>query len=89
MSRSHIPEAVLDADTPPPADLARPASRARLTPAAIESVVRLAEIWQLTNRDICRLLGDVSERSWFRMKKGGAASVLNFIDRWITSLTPE
>ncbi len=77
MSRSPIPEAVLDADRPPPADLSRAASRARLTPAAIDSVVRLAEIWQLTNRDICRLLGDVSERTWFRMKKGGPARALS------------
>ncbi len=77
MSRSPMPETVLDADRPPPADLSRAASRARLTPAAIESIVRLAEIWQLTNRDICRLLGDVSERTWFRMKKGGAARALS------------
>ncbi len=78
MRRSPMPEAVLDADRPPPADLYQAASRARLTPAAIDSVVRLAEIWQLTNRDICRLLGDVSERTWFRMKKGGAARALSY-----------
>ncbi len=78
MSRSSIPEAVLDADAPPaPADLAQAASRARLTPAAIESVIRLAEIWQLTNRDICRLLGDVSERTWFRMKKDDSVRALS------------
>ncbi len=76
MSRSSMPEAVLDADAPP-ADLARAASRAQLTPAAIESVIRLAEIWHLTNRDICRLLGDVSERTWFRMKKDGSTRALS------------
>lgn len=76
MSRSSIPEAVLDGDAAP-ADLARAASRAQLTPAAIESVIRLAGIWRLTNRDVCRLLGDVSERTWFRMKKGGQARSLS------------
>jgi hypothetical protein len=31
--------------------------------------VRLAEIWRLTGPEVCALLGDVSERTWFRMKK--------------------
>lgn len=53
-----------------PADLADADSRQRLTPAAIDGVVRLAEIWRLTSAEICALLGDVSERTWFRMKKG-------------------
>ena len=51
-------------------NLADPAVRARLTPAAVGAAVRLAEIWQLSNAEICALLGDVSERTWFRIKKG-------------------
>ena len=50
-------------------NLADPASRANLTPAAVEGIVRLAAIWRLTSAEICALLGDVSERTWFRMKK--------------------
>ena len=44
-------------------------TRARLTPAAVDGMVRLAEIWQLTSAEVTALLGDVSERPWFRMKK--------------------
>jgi uncharacterized protein (DUF2384 family) len=54
----------------PIADLADPTTRERLTPAAVDAMVRLAEIWRLTSPEICQLLGDVSERTWFRMKKG-------------------
>lgn len=50
-------------------NLANPVMRARLTPAAVDGVVRLAEIWRLTGAEVCSLLGDVSERTWFRMKK--------------------
>ncbi len=58
-------------------NLADPATRARLTPAAVGGVVRLAEIWQLSNAEICALLGDVSERTWFRMKKGEWSGTLS------------
>jgi hypothetical protein len=44
--------------------------RALPTPAAINGIVKLAEIWRLTSAEACALLGDVSERTWFRMKKG-------------------
>jgi uncharacterized protein (DUF2384 family) len=44
-------------------------TRERLTPAAVDGVVRLAEIWRLTSAEVCALLGDLSERTWFRMKK--------------------
>ena len=33
-------------------------------------MVRLADIWHLSSGEVCALLGDVSERTWFRMKKG-------------------
>ena len=53
-----------------PPNLADAAVRRRLTGAALEAVIRLAEIWGLTSHEVCALLGDVSERTWFRMKKG-------------------
>jgi hypothetical protein len=58
--------------TPPPEvpNLADPVTRAQLTPAAVVAIARLAEIWRLTGAEICALLGDVSDRTWFRMKKG-------------------
>jgi hypothetical protein len=66
-----VAEAVRDAAaTAVPANLADNTSRQRLTPAAISGVIRLAELWRLTNTEVCSLIGDVSERSWFRMKKG-------------------
>src|SRR5271169_765057 len=45
-------------------------TRERLTPSAVDGMVCLAEIWRLTGPEVCALLGDVSERTWFRMKKG-------------------
>jgi hypothetical protein len=61
----------------PPLNLADPATRERLTPAAVGAVVRLAEIWKLNSVEICSLLGDVSERTWFRMKKGAWSGALS------------
>ena len=58
-------------------NLADAATRERLTPAAVEGVVRLAEIWRLTSAEICALLGNVSERTWFRMKKGEWSGALS------------
>jgi hypothetical protein len=55
--------------SPAPANLGDAATRARLSPAAIDGMVRLAAIWRLTSAEVCALMGDVSERSWFRMKK--------------------
>ncbi len=62
---------------PTPPNLGDAATRARLTPAAVEGVVRLVEIWRLTSAEICALLGDVSERTWFRMKKGEWSGTLS------------
>ena len=60
---------------PPPVapSLADPTTRLRLTPAAIDGILKLAEIWRLTSAEACALLGDISERTWFRMKKGERA----------------
>jgi hypothetical protein len=45
-------------------------TRQQLTPAAVDGMVRLGEIWRLNSVEMRALLGDVSERTWFRMKKG-------------------
>jgi hypothetical protein len=58
-------------------NLADPATRARLTPAAVAGIARLAEIWHLTGAEICALLGEVSDRTWFRMKKGEWSGTLS------------
>ncbi|ESX67737.1 MbcA/ParS/Xre antitoxin family protein [Mesorhizobium sp. M0142] len=60
-----------------PANLADASARARITPAAVAGIVRLAAIWHLTSTEICTLIGDVSERTWFRMKKGEWEGVLS------------
>ncbi|PWB83460.1 MAG: DUF2384 domain-containing protein [Methylocystaceae bacterium] len=71
MSFAHAASPATDFGAPPALpNLADAATRERLTPAAVEGVVRLAEIWRLTSAEICALLGGVSERTWFRMKKG-------------------
>ena len=45
-------------------DLRDPDEQARLTPAAVRGVGRLAAAWGLTISQICSLLGDVSPSSW-------------------------
>jgi len=50
-------------------NLGDPAERLRLTPAAIRGVVALADLWRLGASEASALLGDISERSWFRLKK--------------------
>src|SRR5215213_1558705 len=69
---------VADVAPPPtPPNLAEASTRARLTPAAINGMLRLADIWQLTSAEACALLGDVSERTWFRMKRGEWSGALS------------
>jgi hypothetical protein len=43
-------------------NLSDPSTRGRLTPSAVDGMVRLAEIWRLTGPEVCALLGDVSGR---------------------------
>jgi hypothetical protein len=62
--------------SPLPANLADASVRQRLSPASVAGVVRLADIWRLTSAETCALLGDVSERTWFRMKKGDWSGAL-------------
>jgi hypothetical protein len=51
--------------------------RARLSPAAIDGMIRLADLWRLSSAEAASLLGDVSERTWFRLKKGERAVALS------------
>jgi Protein of unknown function (DUF2384) len=69
MAAQPEPLARLDEAESPPLNLADADSRARVTPAAVEGMVRLAGFWKLSNAECCALLGDISERTWFRMKK--------------------
>ena len=50
-------------------NLSDPATRLRLTPSSIDGMIRLGEIWRLSTEETCLLLGDMSERSWFRWKR--------------------
>ena len=52
-------------------------TRKHLTPAAVEAMVRLAGIWKLSSSEAARLLGETSERTWFRMKKGEWSGALS------------
>ena len=71
-------QAFIDPGRPPSSpNLANAETRDRLTPAAVDGTVRLADIWRLTSAETCALLGDVSERTWFRMKKGDWAGTLS------------
>jgi hypothetical protein len=45
-------------------DLRDMAEQARLTPAAVRGMGRLADSWGLTVPQVCALLGDVSPSSW-------------------------
>jgi hypothetical protein len=69
--------AAFDAGRPELPRLADAAVRARLTPAAVDAMVRLAAIWRLSSAEVCALMGDISERTWFRMKKGAWAGALS------------
>jgi hypothetical protein len=76
-ARHQFREAAVGYAPGPPPNLADPATRASLTPAAIDGMVRLAGYWRLTGAEACALLGDMSERTWFRMKKGEGSKPLS------------
>lgn len=56
-------------ETQPWVDLTDPGEQARLTPAAVRGVSRLADAWGLTVPQVCMLLGDVSASSWHAWAK--------------------
>ena len=49
-------------------DLGKDQTRAELSPAAVEAFLRLSEIWRLSTKQAVALLGEGSERTWFRIK---------------------
>lgn len=61
----------------PMPNLADEGTRQRLSRSAIEGLVRLAELWRLNSGEMCGLLGSISERTWFRMKKGEWSGTLS------------
>jgi hypothetical protein len=51
-------------------DLTNSEVRAALAESAVPAMVRLSSAWQLTAAESCALLGDLPERTWYRMKAG-------------------
>jgi hypothetical protein len=58
-------------------DFAEEATRARMTPVAVTAMLQIADHWKLRAEDARRLMGDVSERTWYRMKRGDWTGVLS------------
>lgn len=58
-----------DVEARPMPNLADEGTRQRLSRSAVEGILRLAELWRLNSGEMCALLGSISERTWFRMKK--------------------
>ena len=50
-------------------DLTDPATRKRLSPAAVEAFFKIAEYWDLTNEDAMALLGGVSHGRYYQLKR--------------------
>jgi hypothetical protein len=67
----------IDPATIHPPNLSDEPTRKRLTASAVEGMVRLADLWQLTGPEVCALLGDVSVRTWTRMKSGEWSGTLS------------
>ena len=62
-----VPDLGLDLRKLP--DLADPATRARLSPAAIVAFFSIVDKWQLRNEDAMALLGGASHGRYFELKK--------------------
>jgi hypothetical protein len=52
-------------------DLSRKENRTRLSPAALQGVLRIAAHWKLRDEDTRVLLGGMSSGSFYAMKNGG------------------
>ena len=50
-------------------DLTDPSTRQRLSPAAIEAILKIADKWGLKSDDAMRLLGGISNGRYFELKK--------------------
>ena len=62
-----VPDLGLDLRKIP--DLADPATRARLSPAAIVAFFSLVDKWQLRNEDAMAMLGGISHGRYFDLKR--------------------
>jgi uncharacterized protein (DUF2384 family) len=62
-----VPDLGLDLRKIP--DLADPATRARLSPAAIVAFFSIVEKWQLRNEDAMAMLGGISHGRYFELKR--------------------
>lgn len=62
-----VPDLGLDLRKLP--DLADPATRTRLTPAAIGAFFSIVEKWRLRNEDAMALLGGISHGRYFELKR--------------------
>jgi hypothetical protein len=66
MATALIPDLGLDLRKSP--DLTDPATRKRLSPAAVEAFFKIAENWDLKNQDAMALLGGVSHGRYYQLK---------------------
>ena len=62
-------------ESPELVDFNAPAIRAELTPAAITSMIRLAEQWSLSTERMCSLLGGISPSTWYAWKNSPPAEL--------------
>jgi uncharacterized protein (DUF2384 family) len=62
-----VPDLGLDLRKIP--DLAAPATRARLSPAAIVAFFAVVDKWQLKNEDAMAMLGGISHGRYFELKR--------------------
>jgi uncharacterized protein (DUF2384 family) len=62
-----VPDLGLDLRKIP--DLADPATRARLSPAAIVAFFSIVDKWQLRNEDAMAMLGGISHGRYFELKR--------------------
>lgn len=69
------PQPIASLEIPLRPDLADRAEQAALSPVAAKAMIRLAGIWQLTTPEICALLGGISGRTWYRMKKAAPGAL--------------
>ncbi len=67
LSAQIVPDLGLDSRKLP--DLSDPATRKRLSPAAIEAFFKIAENWDLRNEDAMALLGGASNGKYYNLKR--------------------
>lgn len=58
-------------------DLSSEKVREDYTQAACEAYLRLADAWRLSSKQACALIGEGSERTWFRIKANDWGGILS------------